>query len=328
MPYNPEFFSRRDTCPVCDQETGDVFYCKGLLESPVIDFIESHYRAQGHCDRAILQGTDYELSECGRCRLTYQVNVPLEHTLVNIYTKMISADFLRDFEKKKLTLGNFNNVSGELLSLFRMSRKRPTDIKFLDYGFGYGRWASVARAMGAQVYGTEIGDDKRAAASALGIRFLTDREIESERYDIIHTEQVFEHLIHPGQDFSRLSRLCDGIFKVAVPRHFGTRSIIETGGLPKTSPFERELRGEKPSAQDKLFVALQPLEHLNVYSDRTMEWLAEKNGLSIVRTSRRRDFVIETEKATNLAKISLEIAKNTIKSFTSTGGYYIFSKLR
>ncbi len=40
----------------------------------------------------------------------------------------------------------------------------------LDYGMGYGRLARVARAFGATVFATEIGEDKHRLAATLGVQ--------------------------------------------------------------------------------------------------------------------------------------------------------------
>jgi hypothetical protein len=319
---NAAHFEVRDACPVCFGHDATVFYSAPFDSGPVRGFIESHYATQGRIDWSLLQGTDFALAGCPVCDLIYQVAVPNDALLENIYTRMINADFLRPLEQQMLTLPNFHQVAGELSVLFELIGKPCASIRFLDYGFGYGRWARVARAMGAEVFATEIGDDKAQAAADIGITMIDDSQVDEMRFDIVHTEQVFEHLPDPHAKFRRLAAVTDGILKVAVPRGGPIRELLKSQGMAAESPFARG----RLSREDRAYVGVQPLEHLNLFSPRTMRWLATDAGMRIVSTTRRsmttidlRGFAAVKDAAARVAK---SVARDIVKPNT---GYYLFA---
>ncbi len=58
-------------------------------------------------------------------------------------------------------------------------------------------------------------------------------------FDIVHTEQVLEHLIQPGRDFARLARATRCLFKVAVPARPNAASLLRAKGLAAESHYYR-----------------------------------------------------------------------------------------
>src|SRR5688500_19878071 len=104
--------------------------------------------------------------------MVYQRYVPNAFLLDKVYNEMIKAENLLPREMKKLTIPRFEYVAGELIELFAMVRKPPNQIRFLDYGFGYGGWARVATALGAKVYATETSPDKVEYGKKIGVEML------------------------------------------------------------------------------------------------------------------------------------------------------------
>ena len=246
MPPRPEpsrdaaYFVARDACPVCGSAESRILYAAPYTRDPVRGFVDSHYRHQGHVDWRYLEGTDFVLSSCGACDLIWQRHAPNDVLMDNIYNVMIDPSGLYRLAMNYLTVDSFESVAGELSLLFRLVDKHPTAIRFLDYGFGYGRWARVALALGATVFATEISPDKIAYAHAMGIVIVTDDDLKSERFDIIHTEQVFEHLSAPREAFGRLARAMavKGLFKVAIPPAGAIRRRLASTGMIDASPLE------------------------------------------------------------------------------------------
>jgi hypothetical protein len=328
MSFNAEHFQLRERCPVCSAaDNPDIYRC-ALTADPVRSFIATHYAPQGQVDWSLFQGTDYVLAECGGCGLIYQRAVPNAALLDALYNRMISPAFLEGVERERLTIDNFNQIAGETAVLLRMAGKPPSEVRWLDYGFGHGRWARVARAMGTQVYATEIGEEKKAAAAALGVRIVSDAEVDAMRFDVVHTEQVLEHLAEPGRDFARLAAVTAGILKVAVPRHRNLHALLAAKGMTPRSPIGRALRGEALSQEDDTYVAVQPLEHLNTFCARTMERLAADNRMRIVSRVRRAAVPIDLSDARRLRGSLVQLGKMAAKMIIRPdGGYYLFRPL-
>jgi SAM-dependent methyltransferase len=321
-------FSTRLACPLCGQADAVRLHASRYIDDPVRSLVATSFADQGVVDWSLLENVMFVVDQCRRCDLIYQVNAPNDAMLEVIYTHMISPASLDRYEKQLLTLDNFNRIAGEFTLIFQHLGKHPTDIRMLDFGMGHGRWARVARAMGATVYATEIGDDKKRHALSLGVEMIEDADIDRMRFDLVHTEQVMEHLVYPGRDFARLAQAVKpgGLFKVAIPFRGKLDKLLPTKGLPHLALFAaggaRAIPGDVEA-----FGAIQPLEHLNAYSAKTMAWLADENGLKIVAETRRRSISVDTRSLSSLVqggkRIGTELAKAAMRHRI---GYYLLSR--
>src|SRR5579872_1235569 len=185
--YDKDYFVERSNCPVCTSAKSTVLYCSPMAENPIRGFFERHYKNQGTIDWKYFVGTDYVLCDCAECGLIYQRYAPRENLLRYLYNDLISQSVLDEIETDRLTIDNFEKIAGELTSLFRLLGKHPTKIRFLDYGFGHARWARIAKAMGAKVFGTELSPEKIALARSLGIEVVPDDALVGMQFDLVHT---------------------------------------------------------------------------------------------------------------------------------------------
>lgn len=317
-------FISREVCPVCASRQFQTFYSCEMSKDPVRGFIESHYQDQGHTDWHLLEHAEFALCECATCGLVFQKNVPSDHMLENIYTKMISPDFLAELERSRLTIHNFSAIAGELMMLFERTGKHPGSIRFLDFGFGSGRWARVARALGADVFVTEIGEEKYRTAASLGITVIPDEAIDKETFDIVHTEQVLEHLVEPGREFRRLARATKGLMKVAVPRGGDIRQHVVKGAIPARSPFRLSAEGTEFGKDEYVYAAILPLEHLNAFAPRTIDYLAKQNGMTVCSRVRRTGVMIDQLNLRGLLKSAAKVGKEAARAMLKPNtGYYL-----
>ncbi|WBH16359.1 class I SAM-dependent methyltransferase [Sphingomonas radiodurans] len=311
-------FYPRTSCPVCESTATARIYTARYDEDPVRALVDSNFSRQGVIDWDLLEGIAFEVDKCATCDLIFQVQTPNEAMLEVIYTRMITARFLDEYERGLLTLDQFHRIAGEFTVLFEAIGKHPADITVLDFGVGQGRWARVARGMGATVYVTEIGDDKKRLARTLGLEVIEDDDIDTMTFDLVHTEQVLEHLVHPGRDFARLARAVapGGLFKAAIPYRGKLEQLLTTKGLPTTAMFASGGAKAIPG-EVEAFASIQPLEHLNAFSDTTMEWLSAKNGLKPVSQVRRRSVSFDTGGPRALIggakKVGVELAKAVMR---------------
>jgi hypothetical protein len=322
-------FTTRDVCPVCSSRQYDVFYSCEMTKDPVRGFIESHYQDQGRTSWSLLEQAEFALCECAQCGLVFQKNVPTDRMLENLYTKMIDPGFLSELERSRLTLHNFSTIAGELMVLFKKTGKHPGQIRFLDFGFGSGRWARVARALGAEVFVTEIGDEKYKTAASLGITVIPDEAVDTETFDIVHTEQVFEHLVEPGREFRRLARATTGLMKIAVPRGGDLRNHIAKAGVPSCSPFRLSAEETAFGKDEYVYAAILPLEHLNAFTPQTIAYLAKQNGMVIRSRVRQADVMIEQQNLKGFLKSAARVGKEAARAILKPNtGYYLLQPER
>jgi SAM-dependent methyltransferase len=312
--YDDRYFVRRSSCPVCTGGRVTTLYRRSMAESPIRDFIERHYGTQGVVDWSYLASTDYVLCDCAECGLIYQKHVPRPELLCHIYNVMISPLVLDELEAARLTIDNFEQISGEIIYLFRNLNKHPTKIRFLDYGFGHGRWARVARAMGAKVFGTELSPEKITLAQTLGIEVVADEALCGMQFDLIHTEQVFEHLVEPAREFQKLGRLLapGGVMKIAVPPQGGIRRHLQKHGI-------RE--------QDYMTIlSVGALEHLNAFSPRSMQVLARSSDLQLISHVRRQTVAFDPWNGIRVARSLAHVSRVMLRLLRRDSGYYLFGR--
>ncbi len=324
------YFYERKSCPVCGSVNHQMLFTCLMTKEPVRAFIQSHYQKQGKVDFTYLEGTDYTLLECDNCNLIYQRQAPTEVMLDVIYNEMVDPSFLIQLTTRSMTLQGFEEIAGELSVLMSLIGKSPANTQILDYGFGFGRWARVAAAMGAKVYATEISPEKISYAQKIGVEIIDDEALGHLQFDLVHTEQVFEHLTEPAREFGRLASALSpgGILKMAVPPLGRIKGLIASQGMINWSPQE-QLWDPAPSlTKDSKcddYVCVLPLEHLNAFSPRSVGILADHAGLDIVGCGRKRAVPVHFHQPQLFFKSLSNIAKELLRPVLRTNsGYYLF----
>ena len=274
----PLFIARKN-CPVCGSGHLATLY-EATYDSPAIrGHVDSHYRRQGTVDHALLRGVAFTILECRDCALIFQKMVPTPPMMHHLYDRFIDPEKLKAHERSRLTLDNHYDVAARLSHLLTRIGKEPRDATLLDFGFGYGRWARVAVGMGMEVFATEISPEKIAFARSIGVRILDPTELARRQFDIVHTEQVFEHLTHPAEVFALLAQCVGpgGVLKLAMPRQGRIRQLIRRHGFIDWSPYERDFRCGALNDYN----AMLPLEHLNAFCRRSVEALAQRHDMVV-----------------------------------------------
>jgi len=234
----------------------------------------------------VLEGGRFEAVHCRTCGCVYQRSVPDDAVLAALYGQWLVAEDPRVMVERIPAVDRdpvHSKAAHELCALSPQLHFDLRGARILDYGFGWGEWLEVARALGAHTYGTELGEARRAHGEAIGIEVLPDdAAIESLRFDVIRAEQVFEHLPDPEAVLRRLAASLEpgGALFVSVPRDDGIASKLRDPACwrgPDTG--ELSIHGMGPSP----IVALQPLEHLNCFTPTSLRRLAARVGLVPVR---------------------------------------------
>jgi 2-polyprenyl-3-methyl-5-hydroxy-6-metoxy-1,4-benzoquinol methylase len=237
---------------------------------------------------------------------------------------------------RNLTMARFEFRAGELLELFALLSKRPGEVKFLDYGFGYGSWSRIAVALGADVYATEISAEKIAYGRGLGVKMIDEAEMAAMQFDIVHTEQVFEHLLDPRGDFLKLAKLVapGGIMKVSVPPPGSIRSLLTARGMSAVSPLESDWQSpaERQAAKANAgYMCIVPLEHVNVLTEKGVRLLAREAGLRLIGTVRKQAVPVSTASTSRFVRSLKELgraaARLALRRLTGRDyGYYVLRR--
>ena len=182
--------------------------------------------------------------------------MPNEFLMKKVYEEWIDPQkvFKLDFDKEDLAY--FSYYAQEVISIITFFKTKPSQLKILDFGMGWGKWCQMAKAFGCESYGTELSEARIEYAIKNNIKVITYDEIPKYRFDFINTEQVFEHIPDPFETLCHLNRALkpNGLIKISVPncKNIKTKLEINDWAAPK---------GSKNSLNP-----VSPLEHINCFT--------------------------------------------------------------
>jgi SAM-dependent methyltransferase len=261
-------FVERTTCPVCDSSDREELYRAPFGEPPIRRVIELAYTDA--VDWELLRAADYVLDECRTCTLIYQRFIPDELLSAKVYEEW--ADPERSLHKRERHVPELmGQYVLEVLSAIEFLGRKPEELRFLDFGMGWGLWLRMARALGVDAAGVEVSESRLIHAQELGLPVIPPERLGENSFDFINTEQVFEHLHEPGGTAEELAATLrpGGILRISVPNALRLKRRLRRRWTPQE--FRRRL-GE-----------VSPFQHLNAFTHRSLVRLGERVGLHPVR---------------------------------------------
>ncbi len=266
----PGVFTARTSCPACRGVISRCLYECRYDEPPISDYVRHYYEAVGIVEMERLRGANYRLLQCGDCGLVYQQEVPDDALLERLYEHWIDPELAKGRDRQRRELASYSMHAQEILQLLT-ALGRPRDVRVLDFGMGWGDWASMARALGCETFGVEISRSRIEHARELGIPVVDPGRLADERFDLINAEQVFEHLPEPLETLRTLASALrpGGLIKVCVPNG---RSIVRR---------LRRADWSAPRDTRRSLHAVQPLEHLNCFDHAALVAMGHRAGLRV-----------------------------------------------
>lgn len=268
---NPHFVSR-DRCPACGGTNVRPVFSRSYDEPRLREALERFYAEVGRLEYEWLAGAEFVVDACHDCGLHYQRHVPDDFLLEKLYEQWISP--ARAFEKfhAHASVGRRLEIARDVAISLALANRSSGGPRALDYGCGWGEWARMTAAFGAESWGTELSESRRAACRRLGVHIAADTELPNAAFDLINADQVFEHLPAPARTlaFLRPKLRPGGVIRVAVPNGWRIQRSL--------ARFDRELGKARLGGLN----AIAPLEHLNGFTGRSLIRMAEKVGLARV----------------------------------------------
>jgi 2-polyprenyl-3-methyl-5-hydroxy-6-metoxy-1,4-benzoquinol methylase len=267
-------FEIRETCPACAEPRHDTVYASSFTEGPVSAFVSAYYGI----DPSLLEQAPYELQRCRTCRLVFQHYVGGPRLLSDLYTHWVEEpEDPETVPGYREEIGNIlhSRDAHEIMSAAAFLRFPLQRLKTLDYGMGWALWARIAARLGCDSYGSDLSSPRMEFARRLGIKTVTDDEILQLKFHFVNAEQVFEHVPEPLALLRKLGTALEpgGVVKISVPSGEHVDAQIRTLNSGRCK------RGFKSMA------AVEPLEHVNCFTRRSIEVMAARAGMEIVRPS-------------------------------------------
>ncbi len=258
----------RPACPVCATTTYHRLLDLPFDSPPLDDYLRWFY--EGRLDPDRLADHRYVLDRCGGCGVRYQREVPGPDFLVELYDDLARSD--REEVSRSRGLPTRQAYAYDVEQLVKHWNRPPVELRVLDYGSGFGDWLRMAAAYGCRVTAAELAPQKAAALAGTADVLPVD-DLPSSTFHFINTEQVFEHLIEPGDTVRRLARslVPGGLLRVSVPNGRGIDAALAT-------PDWQRPKGDPTSLN-----AIAPLEHVNCWDHESLTRLGRVGGLEVFR---------------------------------------------
>ncbi|WP_157633606.1 class I SAM-dependent methyltransferase [Thioflavicoccus mobilis] len=175
--------------------------------------------------------------------------------------------------QKKDGLEYYSSLAQEIMQVISYFDTIPSELKFFDFGMGWGKWALMAKAFGCQSYGTELSKERILYAEENGIKVIDWGEIQKHRFDFINTEQVFEHIARPLDTLRFLKTALKplGVLKISVPT---------------ANDIHRRLKimdWKSPKGSINSLNPVAPLEHIQFFCRTSFIKMAQNVGMKEVQ---------------------------------------------
>ncbi len=261
------FTSRRPACPACAEVKTEVMI-------PTLDFGDATFRTyfEAFYPEAVnawlrrLGLPPGELRCCPRCGTMFHGIIPSASLLAEFYSELQTATFA---SAAPIDTYREEQRFNELMMVVRFLQPAVPRPRVLDFGTGDGSWARLAAAAGCLVTATDTAENAFPALRACGIACLPAGALPEKEFDVINSEQVFEHLPDPVAVVTMLAAALKpgGILKIGVP---WDPALAEKLRAPDWSAAK-----DSPASLN----AVAPFEHLNAFSPAGLEHLAGLAGL-------------------------------------------------
>lgn len=257
-------FVTRHNCPVCFASESRVLREVSYTDPRIRGFVDSYY--EGRVPEKILSAGNYKIAFCELCGLLYQVEVLDSEHMFELYENWISASQSLD-KKRYADIDLFRGYSRTVESLAAIVRKKPFATRVLEFGSGWGFFGSLAQAYGFDVTGVELSKVRRDFSQKRSLRVMESlQDLSPEKFDLIYSNQVLEHVDNPRVVLQELSSLLadNGVLMISVPNGRKMRKQLAQSDWAA---------GKDP---------LHPLEHINCFTHKTLARLADVEGMEVV----------------------------------------------
>ena len=165
---------QRKSCPACRSTRHKSIYECGFLEAPIRDYLSSFYSSQGGIAFEYLEGAKFVLDECFDCGMVFQREIPNSLLMKKLYEEWIDPEKAFEIRLGRNDFGTYSRYAREVIMLicyFRTSK--PSQLRFLDFGMGWGYWLRMAEAFGCDSYGTEVSESRIKHVKSKGMTIIS-----------------------------------------------------------------------------------------------------------------------------------------------------------
>ena len=255
----------RPACPTCgddrrrplvDVPARTFAYCNPTID---VDRLEAS---------GLLDVPAIGLARCDRCETVATTHVLDDACSQTLWGTVVSDDRSRE---KIYSFKKISRNAGRWAKAVAALKRSPSDhdpIRVFDFGCGWGDFLSAADAPGVKCFGLEINAAKIEYARGRGLEIVQriDQLPEGFRFDVLHCDQVLEHVPNPADILASLRRLAapGAVAYLSVPNYPTERIDRAVRAIRDGEPFE-----------DKDLITW---DHLNYFNGRAFGRLLSDAG--------------------------------------------------
>ncbi len=243
----------RDACPLCGSPASKTLLTLPFGGPEVSGFLTTYYA--GRVEAEYLRGGNYVLCRCNACGGMWQRDILDDAGMARLYGAWISPEKSRARRANPALSLQYARHCARLTRLF----PDPSAALLLDYGMGWGDWCHMARSFGFRVHGVELSEERVAHAKSLGISASGPDALPEGPVHFVYLEQVLEHVPDPR-------RLIASLVVRLVPGGYIHIGVPNGQWVEAATSVKDHARLLKKGAA-------QPLEHINIFTPRSLRTL-------------------------------------------------------
>lgn len=259
-------FYQLSKCKICNQN-GIKIYSKSFNDKIFRNFFSSYYGLAKYkklSDK--IKTINYELLKCKDCEFIWQKNTPKKNLNIDLYENIIDKEISLEKSKLKYLKKKINNKKEiqKIISFFNINK-----INILDFGAGWGHWLMSGLGLNCNSYALELSPSRKKFIifNKINILNLTDIDLFKKFFHYIRLDQVLEHLDKPGDVLEMIKNL-------------GNKNCIYYISVPDGSEVIKKENIHKIAKGP-----VQPLEHLNCFSKKSLIKILDIHGFRPLKLS-------------------------------------------
>ena len=255
----------RKNCPMCATNKFKILFSMHYYDNAMKQYLKNYYHDNIDPYLRELEKFDYLIYECLDCSFIFQKFIPNEKFSKILYEEIIDEVESKKKKKKVINPGYYKNF--ELFK--KIIGKENADISIFEFGSGNGDWAYEAKKLNFDITVSELSKNRIESLNKKGLKICNDIHECKDKFDIIYSDQVFEHISNPAEILKTLLSLLkeDGYIYLKFPSSFMFKNILKMNYQPKKD-------------------CAMPLEHINILNKKTFLHLAKDLNLKVVFNNR------------------------------------------
>lgn len=252
----------RSICPACKENKFKTLFSLPFNSKKMKNFLQSYYKNFSKLNE--LDKFEYNLLECTNCKFVFQEQIPnynfskeLYENIIDKNDSLIKKDNFEEKFRRKLSY-EVNLIKG----IFQRENHK---ISILDFGAGWGFWLNFFKKKNFDVSGYELSETRINFMKERGIKTISDLDNLKDKFDLIYSEETFEHIPNPRDTLIKLSSLLkkNGFILLRFPSNFLFRYKLNKNYIPKTD-------------------CAHPLEHINLLNKKSFKEMIKETNLEII----------------------------------------------